>query len=143
MHSSGFYHGGSGSIYVGGVLRYDGNALLYFSGRQGRTTRLPNGQPAFLNFTNTKTFLCSRGLNHWGDRIEMHNIEIMDAVRGTVCFGYCQIKTAVFNGRTGTSRVSTKFVARACQFTCYDGIQAIVLEQTKSAAAILVSCTMT
>eukprot|EP01130_Rhizamoeba_saxonica_P005415 TRINITY_DN2168_c0_g1_i1.p1 TRINITY_DN2168_c0_g1~~TRINITY_DN2168_c0_g1_i1.p1 ORF type:complete len:1073 (-),score=270.64 TRINITY_DN2168_c0_g1_i1:36-3254(-) len=104
-HSSGFYWQGHGScLYVGAELIHDdshGGDLFYNSGRNERQTQLEDGTPAWQTFTNTKTWLCNRGINHWGDRAFIDNYESHDNLRSAVMFGESGFKHGIVNARTG------------------------------------------
>ena len=51
----------------------------------------------------SQTFLCERGINHWGNTIEVFNSEVHDCARGMVCFGDCHVKNVIFNGLSGNT----------------------------------------
>lgn len=38
--------------------------------------RNTNGDPVFDILTDTTVFLCNRGVNYWGNRIELHNYQV-------------------------------------------------------------------
>ncbi|KAK2078299.1 hypothetical protein QBZ16_004168 [Prototheca wickerhamii] len=86
-HSSGYFWENAGCIYFGGKIYYVGNDLTYNSGRNEFDTRSLDGSPAFMEFSNVKTFLCMSGHMSWGARMELRNYTAHDVVRGATMFG--------------------------------------------------------
>lgn len=86
-HSSGYFWENAGCIYFGGKIYYVGNDLTYNSGRNEFDTRSLDGSPAYMEFTNVKTFLCMSGHMSWGARMELRNYTAHDVVRGATMFG--------------------------------------------------------
>ena len=102
-HSSGYQWSRGSCIYVGGRLWHDedeGGLLKYISGRENRDTKLPDGSETWMRFEDTRVWLCQRGLNHWGNQIELHNYEVTDSTRAAVLFGEALVKGAVITGRS-------------------------------------------
>lgn len=84
---SGYYWENAGCIYFGGKIYYVGNDLTYNSGRNEFNTLSLDGDPAFMEFTNIKTWLCMSGHMSWGARMELKNYTAHDIVRGATMFG--------------------------------------------------------
>ncbi|ETO24993.1 hypothetical protein RFI_12152, partial [Reticulomyxa filosa] len=101
-HSSGYYwETDGGCMYVGAYLAYLNNGKLqYHSGRFSRDTQYSNGTSAWMYFTNTKTWLCNRGLNHWGERMVIRYYESHDNLRSAVMFGESGFDIGLVVGRT-------------------------------------------
>ncbi|EFA85560.1 hypothetical protein PPL_01519 [Heterostelium album PN500] len=95
-----FYFGAC--VYVGGKLYYEpGDSRLYYmSGRDERETTDVNGNPVWMKFTNTKSYLCSDGISHWGNRVDIEKYESHDNHRSATVFGSSSIRFALVNGRT-------------------------------------------
>ncbi|RMZ52666.1 hypothetical protein APUTEX25_000785, partial [Auxenochlorella protothecoides] len=92
-HSSGYYWENAGCIYFGGKLYYNGNDLTYYSGRVEFDTRALDGvTKGFMDFTNTKSFLCMSGHMSWGARMQLLNYTAYDIVRGATMFGSALIQ---------------------------------------------------
>ncbi len=51
-------------------------------------------------FTNTKTWLCNRGIQHWGDRMIIDTYESHDNLRPAVMFGESGWRHGLANART-------------------------------------------
>eukprot|EP00004_Rigifila_ramosa_P004839 TRINITY_DN152_c0_g2_i4.p1 TRINITY_DN152_c0_g2~~TRINITY_DN152_c0_g2_i4.p1 ORF type:complete len:1231 (+),score=275.22 TRINITY_DN152_c0_g2_i4:31-3693(+) len=102
-HSSGYYWGDAGCIYSGGQLWYpDGSTVLnYSNGRYSRSTQLPDGSPSWMRFSNTKVFLCNKGINHWGERAEIVSYEAHDIGRAATTFGESWVTKALINAVSG------------------------------------------
>jgi hypothetical protein len=101
VHSAGYFWPDSGCVYVGGVLEevdVEGvPTLQYRSGRSfGSYLRQSEDQ-----FTNTKTFLCSSGLVHWGHNSRVVNFEAWDVGLMAQLFGSASIRSALVAGHTG------------------------------------------
>jgi hypothetical protein len=109
VHSSGYHFvDGGGCIYVGGKLWYDGATLMYDSGRNprytsGRSKRSdPLGDPQIMKFSNLKAWLCQLSLSHWGERVEVQNVETHDVARSLQLFGAAWVSNALINARTAS-----------------------------------------
>ena len=122
-HSSGGWDQ-TGCIYVGGRLYHDsnnGDLLVYNSGRNSRTTYDVTGTSvAFMNFTNSVLSLCPRGLNHWGDQVEMHHVEIHDVALGFVVFGEAYVRDMLVTGRTALDATVDLGIGTRYGFQFYD-----------------------
>ncbi|KAJ3232656.1 Fibrocystin-L [Chytriomyces hyalinus] len=98
-HSSGYWWGNGGAIYVGGLLKYETNGTMsYNPGRTvGATTDACNAPLksygcdqadwAWLRFSNTKVFLANRGMMYWGNRAEILRYEGHDCGISANVFG--------------------------------------------------------
>lgn len=53
-----------------------------------------------MRFNNTKIFLCQRGINHWGDSIEVVTYEAHDITRSATLFGDAWMGNAIVNGKS-------------------------------------------
>ena len=49
-----------------------------------------------MRFTNVKTWLCNKGLNHWGQRVEIDGIEVIDAKKAAIVFGEAYVTNVLF-----------------------------------------------
>jgi G8 domain len=103
-HSSAYFWGDAGCVYVGGVLRFVnegyGPTLQYTSGRA--MSVIPRRLTEDL-FTNTKTFLCEVGIVHWGDQPRVVNLEAWDVGLMAQLFGTASIQSAIAAGTTGNT----------------------------------------
>lgn len=100
-HSTGYFWSSGSGIYVGGQLStLSGGVLQYFSGRLARSTVDFEGNPAWMQFTNIKTFLCGHGVNHWGDRLELTTYEAHDIQRGATTFGQSWVGGAIIDAQS-------------------------------------------
>ncbi|EGC31281.1 hypothetical protein DICPUDRAFT_156894 [Dictyostelium purpureum] len=128
--SSGMAWEFGGSIYVGGQLSYGSNDLLqYSSGRNSRETFLNGDEDStevWMRFNNTKVFLSNRGLDHWGERVEVVTLESHDCHRPATLFGEAWFSNAIVNGQSGNIlSKSTRYNRQGFQF--YDTlVQTIV-----------------
>lgn len=83
QHPSSFRDMG-GALYTGGRAWYEGaNTLVYSSERTSRTSKQYSGSvltqlgdPVPLIVTNFKAYLTYNAISHWGDMIEINNIEV-------------------------------------------------------------------
>eukprot|EP00730_Choanoeca_flexa_P003190 TRINITY_DN11322_c0_g1_i3.p1 TRINITY_DN11322_c0_g1~~TRINITY_DN11322_c0_g1_i3.p1 ORF type:complete len:1438 (+),score=280.02 TRINITY_DN11322_c0_g1_i3:2619-6932(+) len=131
-HSSGYQWNRGSCIYVGGRLRHQGdsNLLHYLSGRSSRNSLDVQGDTrSSMHFTNTKVFLCRRGLNHWGDRAEVIDYEAHDVARSLVLFGSSSIARALIVGHTNNSAAMGRGVQRI-GFQYYDTWTSTVVANT-------------
>eukprot|EP01088_Endostelium_zonatum_P016610 TRINITY_DN455_c0_g2_i1.p1 TRINITY_DN455_c0_g2~~TRINITY_DN455_c0_g2_i1.p1 ORF type:complete len:1474 (-),score=364.80 TRINITY_DN455_c0_g2_i1:29-4450(-) len=146
-HSAGYYWGSGCCIYVGGNLKNNGQGgpLVYLSGRIARNTRWPflstdvpsstaglgwtNTSPqAFMSFNNSKTFLCQKGINHWGNTVELTNYESHDNTLSATVFGQAWMGGALINGKSNNPIRGTP-TGRGFQF--YDTyVQSILTDVT-------------
>lgn len=103
-HSSGYFWRNSGCVYVGGVLeRIDnGEDPPYLQYRSGRSMA-PYLRAAADWITNTKTFLCTMGVMHWGHEAHLVNLEAWDVQLMAQLFGSASIESALVAGQTGNS----------------------------------------
>eukprot|EP01084_Bolivina_argentea_P204467 349184_1 len=105
-HSSGFYwHDHGGCMYCGAWLVQetsdDPPTFTYKSGRERRQTKDSDGNEQWMIFENVKTFLCQRGITHWGSQIEVYGFEAYDVWRGAEIFGEAGISNGIICGRSG------------------------------------------
>ncbi|KAK5580096.1 hypothetical protein RB653_000109 [Dictyostelium firmibasis] len=106
-HSSGYYFSEGGSIYVGGNLTFNEatQLLTYNSGRFSRLTFFngtnKEGNQMWMRFNNTKIYLSNRGINHWGERVEVVGYESHDSIRPATLFGKAWLSNAIVNGQSG------------------------------------------
>jgi len=116
-HSAGYFWGSGTCIYIGGNLKnqYLNGPLTYLTGRIARNTRwpiLPTDVPgdnlgwtstspkAFMTFNNTKVFLSNKGMNHWGNTVELTNYESHDNALSATVFGQAWVGGAIVNGKS-------------------------------------------
>lgn len=102
-HSAGYFWDKGGCIYAGGILEVvDVNGqprLRYQSGRPQW-----DQQRAGLDvFTNSKTFLCTIGVTHWGRESRSVNLESWDNLLLAQVFGKASIQSAIVAGSTANS----------------------------------------
>lgn len=100
-HSAGYFWDKSGCVYAGGVLRQVTGVggqpeLVYQSGRPS----WPEGRFGQDFFTNTKTFLCTIGVTHWGHASTVVNLESWDNTLMAQVFGAASIQSAIVSGGT-------------------------------------------
>jgi hypothetical protein len=109
-HSAGFYWVARGScIYVGAWLSYDSTGnLVYNSGRNARNSLFGNGSQTFMLFEHTKTFLCNRGIAHWGNDAHVDAAEMHDCALGAFFFG----SSVLHNGLVYTASKNTNNAIR-------------------------------
>eukprot|EP01133_Synstelium_polycarpum_P013899 gene13899-16398_t len=102
-HSAGYFFAFGSCVYCGGKLTLDSttNKLHYKSGRESRETVNAAGEDTWMRYTNLKSFLCSDGLGHWGDRLEVDGYESTDSHRSGTVFGSAWINNAIINGQSG------------------------------------------
>ncbi|KAK5575391.1 hypothetical protein RB653_010651 [Dictyostelium firmibasis] len=108
-HSSGYQWISGSSIYVGGKLTFDEEAgiLVYNTGRFSRETckdgifSWDSMTYEWMRFNNTKIFLSNFGLQHWGSRVEVVNLESYDNNRPATLFGDAWLSNAIVDGQTG------------------------------------------
>lgn len=138
-HSTGFYWSVLGSaVYVGGFLQTNASgALVYNSGRFDFTTKY-NARTTYANgttitsfvFQNTKTFLSSKGISHWGNNAKIDRAEVFDCLTGAMLFGQSALHNVLINVRSGNPYgqfYSTYKAATAIGFQFYDtGVQTIL-----------------
>eukprot|EP01065_Artemidia_motanka_P046226 TRINITY_DN6954_c0_g3_i2.p1 TRINITY_DN6954_c0_g3~~TRINITY_DN6954_c0_g3_i2.p1 ORF type:complete len:1790 (+),score=392.85 TRINITY_DN6954_c0_g3_i2:71-5371(+) len=109
-HSAGSYWPAAGCIYVGGEISYENNGagprLEYNSGRKSRSTRVEKepglqawqGTHVWMKFENVRVAMCSRGIMHWGDRVEIVQYEAHDVKRSVTLFGEAWVGNSLING---------------------------------------------
>lgn len=103
-HSAGYYWSSGSCVYVGAWLSIQGDGKLkYNTGRNSRTTINTDGSTGYLSFNNTLLALCNKGLQHWGNNVEVVNYEIHDSAHGAVLFGDCFLNNALVNARTANT----------------------------------------
>eukprot|EP01137_Pigoraptor_chileana_P015723 Opistho-2@5312 len=112
----------AGCVYVGGSLytRSSDGLLEYFTGRNSRQTFDDSGRQVFMKFTNTAVALCTIGINHWGDNVEVHSFEAHDIKRSAVLFGQAYLHRALSNGRTPNSEIVDLHIGAREGFQYYD-----------------------
>jgi hypothetical protein len=74
--------------------------MTYNSGRNSRNSENVNGTSSIFLFEHTKTFLCNKGLSHWGNTVSVRNAEYHDIRVSSMLFGQAAIGNALVNGRT-------------------------------------------
>ncbi|KAJ9457874.1 Protein rliB [Diplonema papillatum] len=125
VHSSGWYWGSGGCIYIGGQLTTQSNGKLFYnSGRFARHTRVEKepgyesweGTPVVQVFENTLLYGCNKGVLHWGHRVEIVTAEIHDVSRAGTLFGEVWLTDAIINGASGN--VDADFITKH-----HDGFQ--------------------
>jgi hypothetical protein len=109
-HSTSWHWSFAGCIYVGGQLWYQDNVTSLLTYRVGRfvgNTRQTsnNGQQAWLQFNVTQVAQCRMGVSHWGDRLEVLNLEATDVQRSAQIFGESWMDNAIVNAN-GSNPVS-------------------------------------
>jgi len=134
-HSSGYQWEFGGSLYVGGHLYHNdnnGGLLEYKSGRESRETVDSAGNNVWMRFTNTKMYLSNRGIDHWGDRVEVVNMESHDSNRPATLFGEAWFDKGYINGQSGNiMSKSEKYDRQGFQF--YDTYVKTILTNIKFA----------
>eukprot|EP00054_Salpingoeca_dolichothecata_P006921 m.40545 g.40545 ORF g.40545 m.40545 type:complete len:1482 (+) comp16757_c0_seq1:29-4474(+) len=115
-HSSGYHWSRGSCIYVGGRLQYESNVLNYVSGRIERNTLDDSGNRVSFEFNNTLVFLCRRGINHWGNDVDIRDIEVVDSQRSAVVFGRASIHKMLFNGFSSNLEANTVPRRQALEF---------------------------
>jgi len=119
-HSSGYWWQSAGSIYVGGELTHDSSGVLqYTAGRSSThdtcsdtTAGTPNGEGGcwtlseqlWLRFEDNKVFLSNRGMQNWGNRAEIINLELHDVSLAMNVFGKVWIDNMLMECRTTTNK---------------------------------------
>ena len=113
-HSSSSRWYEAGCIYSGGNLYYKSDSdknneiLTYRVGRSressfgfplGRNTNI-DGTPSWMTFEHTKTFMCQKGLQHWGNYADIKYFESHDSQRGATTFGESSMSHAILNMKT-------------------------------------------
>ncbi|KYQ92991.1 hypothetical protein DLAC_05595 [Tieghemostelium lacteum] len=121
-HSSGYHFWFGSCIYVGGNLSTQSDGTLaYKSGRVDRDTVDYNNPQVtvWMRFSNIKVSLCSSGIGHWGNTIEVVKYESHDnKVAGTV-FGEALLDQALVNAKSANIEVD-KSLAPNWGFQFYD-----------------------
>ena len=113
-HSTGWYWGATGAVYVGGVLKYKDSAktiLEWQSGREARNTRLETvpgiaawkGTPLWMQFNNTLVYASKKGILHWGSRVDIDGFEFHDVGRSVTLFGEAWLGNGIVNGASGNT----------------------------------------
>lgn len=54
-----------------------------------------------MRFNNTKIYLSNRGIQHWGERVEVVGLESHDSIRPSTLFGQAWLSNAIVNGQSG------------------------------------------
>jgi len=131
-HSTGYWFGSAGGIYVGGTLKHtytpDG-PLTYTAGRDGdRSTCLydplddTHDQDGYCNaenelwmrFEDTKIFLSNRGAQHWGSRSEVLRVEVHDVGLSMNVFGKVYITNMLVQCRSKEHLPQTTCPSGSC-----------------------------
>ena len=105
-HSSGYWWGAAGCIYVGGSLSYASSTdpaapLVYNPGRSN--TFNPSGASVshgLTQFNDTLLFLCNVGLQHWGSLPQLFGLETHDVIKAANFFGLAIADTWTVTCRT-------------------------------------------
>jgi hypothetical protein len=119
-HSSGHWWSHAAAIYMGGQFTQDNdnlNSQKYNPGRQsGKSFHETCSGPLeswgrcaihnrrWLRFTNTKVFLASRGLMHWGERAELIRLEAHDTGIAANVFGQVWLDQLFVTCRSANSQ---------------------------------------
>jgi hypothetical protein len=93
-------------MYVGGRLQHvasQANRLYYLSGRDARNTLNHLGHYDWMRFTNLKMFLCGRAVSHWGNRLDVENLEVYDSRRGAELFGASSLSHSLIVAHTANA----------------------------------------
>lgn len=103
-HTAGYFWTDVGCVYVGGLFQsVDDNGtprLRYNSGRVVLWEHLRHQDDVFAN---TKTFLCSVGITHWGNQPRVINLESWDNELMAKVFGSASVQSAIVAGATGNT----------------------------------------
>lgn len=102
-HTAGYLWEKAGCVYAGGVLQtvnVAGQPTLQY--QSGRPVYALNRQGVDI-FANTKTFLCTVGITHWGNEPRVINMESWDNEQMAKLFGSASIESAIFAGQTGNT----------------------------------------
>eukprot|EP01060_Flectonema_neradi_P015134 TRINITY_DN21808_c0_g1_i1.p1 TRINITY_DN21808_c0_g1~~TRINITY_DN21808_c0_g1_i1.p1 ORF type:complete len:1214 (+),score=160.81 TRINITY_DN21808_c0_g1_i1:480-3644(+) len=97
----------TGCIYVGGVLHYGSdNNLHYTFGRESRSTVVEPGfstttTPTYMQFNNTLVYAGSKGILHWGDRVEFTRFEMHDVTGSFSTVGEAWLDNGIISGFSG------------------------------------------
>jgi hypothetical protein len=120
-HSSGYWWGQAGCIYTGGSLFYPNASRVDPTYNPGRVS----GRSGYMNFTNTKVFLCSVGFMHWGSSLDIYGLEAHDIMRAGTVFGTVGIDNMLVDCRTQNmpSAPGTKSFERAFYNNGYTAFQ--------------------
>ncbi|KAF2078218.1 hypothetical protein CYY_000508 [Polysphondylium violaceum] len=134
-HSSGYQWEFGGSLYVGGNLYVntsDSGRLAYSSGRNSRETVDSANNNVWMRFNNTKMYLSNRGIDMWGERVEVVNLESHDSNRPATLFGEAWFDQGYVNGQSGNILSnSQKYDRQGFQF--YDTYVKTILSNIKFA----------
>jgi hypothetical protein len=92
-HSTSWHWEFAGCIYIGGQLWYQNtttSSLTYRVGRfvgKTRQTAYANKTQAWLQMNVTQVAMSRMAVSHWGDRLELTNLEATDVMRSAQIFG--------------------------------------------------------
>ena len=115
-HSSSYQWNRGGCVYTGGDQYYNEEDLLVYNvGRNSRNT-LDDGEEVWMRFLETRVFLCTRGLNHWGNRAEAIGFAAHDVARGLTLFGEALFADGVVDARSGNPLQNPPFPQQAFQY---------------------------
>ncbi len=88
--SSSYFWERGGCLYAGGVLsRADVGGVPKLKYQSGRTTEWDLLRHTRDTFHNTRTFLCTVGITHWGNEVRIVNFEAWDDELMAQVFGAC------------------------------------------------------
>jgi len=134
-HSCGWQWSRAAGFYFGGMLWHNNGEekLTYNVGRVSRDTQTSdeNGErvPLWMVFEHNRVALTRRGLNHWGERAEIHHFEAHDVTRGSTTFGESWVNNALFNLHSKNPAADDHPAGQAFQF--YDISVKTILTNTE------------
>ena len=103
-HSSSSYGSSMGCIYVGSLLHYQADSKLHYTFEKvSRSTVLEPGfsstsqTPEFMKFNNTLIYANSRGVLHWGTRVEVTGFEFHDVTNSLTVLGEAWVNNGIIN----------------------------------------------
>lgn len=113
-HSTGYWWSSAGALYLGGKLTDDGNnGPLTYNGGRSDVTRdtcvvdpsqtygyCSDANSAWMVFEDTKVFLASKGMQHWGTRSSHYRFESHDVGLSSNVFGSVYLEDTLINCRT-------------------------------------------
>eukprot|EP00039_Didymoeca_costata_P033682 m.43637 g.43637 ORF g.43637 m.43637 type:complete len:1732 (+) comp9991_c0_seq1:353-5548(+) len=104
-------------MYVGGRLTHlEDGRLFYHSGRNTRSTLGLRQETVGNVFTNTQLFLCRRGLNHWGNDVDVIGYEIIDMIQGATLFGSAYLHKGLIVAQSSNPAASDLYSHLGFQF---------------------------
>jgi len=135
-HSSGRFGARSGCIYVGGRLTEKNGRKHDYTYVSGRTTPEGGRSAGAWIFTNTKTFLCNRGMMWWGRGAAeyvfgLEGFEAHDVERSSQQLGDTYMAGAIVSARTGNTFASSDLPKACVGFEMYGtGLMTLLADVT-------------